>query len=428
LNPEIALPDSELAVLGSVIALDLQGSDLLDELNAEAFTTEERKAAWEIIGELRDAGDSIGEVAFRSAWRKRFPGTVPPVDLCKALDNPLPEALLWGHKHSIEDASRRRAVLAQCRTTSAKLADFNTPLSDCVESLQAVSDIRLPSAQRPASGLDLAKGLQTDLQSIFERQGAPTGIPTPWPNFDAMTGGLQLGELSIVAARPSVGKTALGLNVARHAAMTLGVQTLIISLEMSAGALSRRMLCDAESVPMSELRKGTFKQDDFVAFTRFTGALARAPLRIVQLTSGADVRRVCGIIRQDVRRHGTRLVVLDYLQKIRSAGRHEKKTYEVGEVSSALVGVTKETGVAMLCLAQLNRESDKGDRLPRLSDLADSGQIERDGDLIGLLHRKSTSEDPHGEDASLFIAKCRDGEIGKVSLGFDGRFQRFTGR
>jgi replicative DNA helicase len=428
MNPEIALPESELAVIGSVIGLDLHSSEILDELNADVFTTEARKASWEIIGALRDTGESIGEVAFRSAWRKRFPKTVPPENLCSAMDNPVPEALLWAHKHSIEDASRRRSVLVQCRTTAARLSDFNTPIADCIENLQSVSDIRLPSAQRPASGLDLARGLQADLQSTFERQGAPTGIPTPWPNFNKMTGGLQLGEFSVIGARPSVGKTALGLNVARHAAMNLGVQTLIISLEMSAGALTRRMLCDAEGVPMSELRKGTFNQDDFVAFTKFTGALSKAPLRIVQLTGGADARRVCGIIRQDVRRHGTKLVLIDYLQKIRSSGRHEKRTYEVGEVSTALAGITKETNVAMLCLAQLNRESDKGDRCPRLSDLADSSQVERDGDLIGLLHRKVSPDDLEGEKTSLIIAKARDSETGLIPLSFDGRYQRFTAR
>jgi replicative DNA helicase len=141
---------------------------------------------------------------------------------------------------------------------------------------------------------------------------------------------------------------------------------------------------------------------------------------IVDGIDGMGIRQLCTRVRRHVLKYGIKLVVIDYLQKVRPSERHEKRTYEIGEISSRLKALAVETNVAMLTMAQLNRENtkDKG-RPPRLSDLADSGQIERDADLVGLIHRS-------GSDAKLLIAKQRDGETGIINLNFEGTYCRFT--
>ena len=178
---------------------------------------------------------------------------------------------------------------------------------------------------------------------------------------------------------------------------------------------------------MRELKTGSFKQADFGQFSTFGNRLAAAPLFFVDSIGGTDSSRVCSIIKRAVKSSGVKLVVIDYLQKIHASGKHEKRTYEVGEVSTALKAVAVETGAALLVLAQLSREPEKQKgRMPQISDLADSAQIERDADLIGLLHRDKVENE--GRDAKLIIAKQRDGELGVVELNFEGRFASFENR
>ena len=172
---------------------------------------------------------------------------------------------------------------------------------------------------------------------------------------------------------------------------------------------------------MGILRTGKLEESQKQGFASFTEAIKRSPLRMVDGISGLTVNQICTEVRRMHREAALRLVVIDYLQKVRPSVRHEKRTYEVGEVSGALRALAVETHCAFVTLAQLNREpeKDKG-RMPRLADLADSGQIERDADCVGLLHRPKS-----GAEATLLVAKQRDGETGGCDLRFNGMFCRF---
>jgi replicative DNA helicase len=159
------------------------------------------------------------------------------------------------------------------------------------------------------------------------------------------------------------------------------------------------------------------------------GQLTGSPLKFMDYVRGIDVKRLCAAIRQHVRQHKTEMVLIDYLQKIRPAARHEKRTYEIAGVSEALAALARSTGVALVTLAQLNREPDKDKaRPPRLSDLADSSQIERDADSVILIHRPKTKDDTKGEQATLIVAKQRDGETGVAKVRFNGTYCRFENR
>jgi replicative DNA helicase len=264
--------------------------------------------------------------------------------------------------------------------------------------------------------------LINSIETKFNLNGKLSGLETGLFDLDRITNGLQFSESSILAARPSIGKTALACNIVSHVCLKNKIPTLFISLEMSADALGRRILSCHQQVNMQSLRSGDLNQGDFDKCAKFTTKLTESPLFVHESLGGMSAGTAAGLIRKYAKRNGVKLVVIDYLQKMKADSKHEKRTYEIAESSGILTGAAKESGVALLLIAQLNREGekDKG-RLPRLSDLADSGQIERDADNVFLLHRKR--EEPN--NASLIVAKQRDGETGLISLFFDGPHCQF---
>lgn len=268
-----------------------------------------------------------------------------------------------------------------------------------------------------------AQKLTSHLEARFNLNGKRSGLETGFLDLDRMIDGLQFGEVTILGARPSAGKTAIGCNIANKICLTDKIPTLFLSLEMSSESLCRRMLSCRCGISMGSLRSGAFNQSDFTKMAAFNTILADSPMFIRESFGGMSASEAASLIRRGAKRKGVKLVVLDYLQKLKADSRHEKRTYEVAETSAAMVEAVRETGVAFLCLAQLNRESekDKG-RLPRLADLADSGQIERDADNVLLLHRDRADKN---KPANLLVAKQRDGETGIVQLGFEGQFCRF---
>lgn len=217
--------------------------------------------------------------------------------------------------------------------------------------------------------------------------------------------------------------TGLALNIADHVAINQGIPCLFVSLEMSALALSRRLLSMRGEINGRSIRSGTFTASEFKSMAVFHGKLKDAPLYIMDSPGGVRINQLCHSIRAAVKRWGVRVVFIDYLQKIRPEAKGEKRTYEIGDTSSQLVELTKREKINLFALAQLNRENekDKG-RPPRLSDLADSKSIEADADFVGLLDRPINGDEGQ---AVLRVAKQRDGERGSIPLIFQGWHCRF---
>ena len=261
-------------------------------------------------------------------------------------------------------------------------------------------------------------------QARFSRQGELSGITSGFYRLDQMTDGFQFGELAIIAARPSIGKTAIAIAIAKAAAIDSRIPTLFISLEMSDESIVRRMVSTIGTIPMQDIKTGQLDQGGMKAMSTASAKIAGSPIHFVSGSSVSNIATITAVIRRAVRKWGVKLVLVDYLQKIHGSKAAEKKTYEIAEVSGKLKGVASDTKTAVVALAQLNRENekDKG-RVPRLTDLADSGQIERDADLVLLLNRERNQ--PQGE-AVIAIAKQRDGECGLVPLWYDGKYCRFS--
>jgi len=319
----------------------------------------------------------------------------------------------------------RRNVIQSCSQISSMAMD-KAPVEEIMSRANTLADIGLPDESTGYDGRGSSDKMVLDLERRFQLNGALSGLDTGFHRLNEICEGLQFGEQAIIGARPSMGKTAIGLDIFYHNVFEREQPSLFISLEMSVAGLMRRNLSKFSNIPLKEIRRGSYTQEQFARFQLFHQRASRAPMYIIDGTGGMSITEIEYQVRRYVRLHGVKLVVIDYLQKAKASIKHEKRTYEIGDVSERLKGLAVETNAAFLTLAQLNREPDKDKgRMPRLNDLADCGQIERDGDLIGLLHRDKLDA---SQFCGLIVAKQRDGELGMVPLEFDGEHCCFRNR
>lgn len=264
-----------------------------------------------------------------------------------------------------------------------------------------------------------------DVEERRERGGGLAGLSTGFKQLDAMTGGLEPGQLVIVAARPSVGKTVAGCNIAAHAAGA-GVAVLFFTLEMGRREIAQRILAARSGVTVQAMRSGTSDRHDWDQMTEMVAASAGWPL-FIDDTPAVTVAYVRAKARRIQRTHGLGLIVLDYLGLMRGIG--DNRTQEVGSISRGLKALAKELKVPVIALAQLNRASEgRPNRQPTLADLRDSGEIEQDADIVAMLHREDMHRTaPEWEGlAQMFIRKNRNGPTGECLLALDGPRMRFT--
>jgi replicative DNA helicase len=259
------------------------------------------------------------------------------------------------------------------------------------------------------------------------------GLATGFIDLDRMTSGLQSGELAIIAARPSMGKTALAMNIVEHVALTGKKATAVFSMEMSGAQLAMRMIGSVGRVDQHELRTGTFKEDDWSHLIEAVGKLNDAHVYIDD-TAGLNAlelrSRARRLHRQCAEVGGLSLIVVDYLQLMSGtrAGREENRATEIAEISRSLKGLAKELKVPVVALSQLNRSVEsRQDKRPMMSDLRESGAIEQDADLILFIYREEVynPETQNKGAAEIIVAKQRNGPTGKVTLTFVGRHTRF---
>ena len=419
--------DDEMGLVGACL---LGGVDTAIEVCAQvpvnAIFHDSLREAYSLIHHLSGVGSQCDQMALAREWN-RLKGAQPaPIELWLAAENacPSPANASW-HVQGVMDGWRRRRVMESGSLLASRSKDASVTVDELISEAETVLSGNETSQVEILTGKQAAGACISDLEARHARQGQIGGIETGFQEFDKMTDGLQRGEQAVIAARPSIGKTAIALSILEHACLRGNIPTLVITLEMSPGSLLRRMASSWCQIPMTTLRTGQFDERQFGKLVAYNVACSKAPLHIADGVSGLTVAAICATVRRCVRKYGVKLVIVDYLQKVSPTTKHEKRTYEVAEVSSKLKAVAAKTGVAMLTLAQLNRESEKDKRPPRLSDLADSGQIERDADLVALLHRDRGGENAH--DASLIVAKQRDGETGCIKIHFDGKFCKFTG-
>ncbi len=330
----------------------------------------------------------------------------------------------------VREAAKKRNLIS----VASEIASLGYDRSESADKLLDTAQGRiftLGTEQGSQSLESLSTGMHDAINHIdmlMNRSGELTGLPTGFAKLDQLTGGLQPGDLFILAARPSMGKTALALNVARNAAVDTGLKVAVFSLEMTTRSLVMRMLSSEAKVDFSAFRSGLISSEVHGRLMAAAARLAEAGIWIDD-SGAATVLEMRAKSRRLHAEHGLDLVVVDYLQLAHGDGGAGSREQEISEISRGLKGLAKELNIPVLALSQLNRgpENRKEDKRPMLADLRESGAIEQDADIIGFIYRDVVynRETEHENLAELIIAKQRNGPTDTVRLEFEGRYAQF---
>jgi len=287
------------------------------------------------------------------------------------------------------------------------------------------------SGSRGRSGFKALKHILPEavdrIDVLHQSDGDITGIPSGYNEFDKLTAGLQPGELIVIAGRPSMGKTALALNIAENAAIGTKVPTAIFSMEMPSQQLAFRMISSLGRVDQTHLRTGRFPDEDWSRINTAVQLMSEAPM-FIDDTPGLSPTEIRARARRLQREHGLGLIVVDYLQLMAVPGSKENRATEISEISRSLKALAKELSLPVIALSQLNRSVEqRTDKRPVMSDLRESGAIEQDADLILFIYREEVynQDTPRKGIADIAIAKQRNGPIGDFPLTFVGRYTKF---
>jgi len=430
--------DAERFVLGSVLLNQDTYFQVAGAVEPEDFSLESHRRIFARMKDLYDRGEKIDRVTLANELMKQ--GQIESVggfSYLVSLDEGLPElSNLDSYIRIVKDKATLRKLIFSAQKLIDRCfigeEDPDEILASAEESLLKLGEAR--AGERLESPATVISNFPGGVNAFLDPSQRVSGLSTGFAKFDEMTGGLHGGELLILAARPSMGKTALALNVAQHVAThpQMRKPVAVFSLEMSSASLLTRLLCSAARVDQHKFRAGYLNADERRKLQVALADLTESPL-FLDDTAGVNLMDVHSKLRRMQAEHGLSLVVIDYLQLMSSRGRSENRNQEVSAISRGLKLMAKDLDVPFLVLSQLSRAAETriGDHKPQLSDLRDSGSIEQDADLVAFIFReevyKRDREDLRGL-ADLIIAKQRNGPIGNVPLRFLGQFTRFENR
>jgi len=332
-----------------------------------------------------------------------------------------------------------RQIITTCTECAARSYEDQENVSGLLDDVEAkvfaISNERY-KAKLPGIKEHVFEAIES-IEKLYERRGSITGVSTGFTDLDRMTDGLHGAEMFVIAARPSMGKTAFAMNIAEYVAVDLQKAVAVFSLEMSSQQLVQRLLCSRARVNMKKIKDGFLSERDFPSITT-AGAQLSASQMYIDDTAGLSILELRAKARRLKTQHDIQLIVIDYLQLLKSPSRRaaDNRQLEIAEISSGVKALAKELNIPIIVLAQLNRnpESRTGATKgrPRLSDLRESGSIEQDADIVGLLVREEYYADGDEEvkeklsgKATLIIAKQRNGPVGDIPLVFQKDFTRF---
>ncbi len=332
----------------------------------------------------------------------------------------------------VRDKALQRSLITVCADIIGNSfdtsRDVNSLLSESEQAVFAVAD-RTSSGKKFKSSKDLIAEVFEELTMRMERNESVTGVTTGYTRLDSLTAGLQPSDLVIVAARPSMGKTAFALNMAMRAAVQDNVPVAIYSLEMSMEQLMMRMLCSWGKVNLADVRRGFLEQDAWNRLYAAADVLGKAPIFIDDSPSLTPME-LSARTRRLKAEAGVGMVMVDYLQLMRSAKRTDSREQEISDISRSLKALAKEMDIPVVALSQLNRKlEERGDKRPLLSDLRESGAIEQDADVIMFIYRdevyNKNPDNPAKGTAEIIIGKQRNGPVGMATLAYVAPFTAF---
>jgi replicative DNA helicase len=434
-------PEAEQGVLGCVL---LSPNDCMGECigrfkaGTDVFYDLRHQTIFSMLVEMYDSREAIDLITLQQRLKnKQLLEEVGGITYLAALPDTVPSAAnLSYYLDIVMEKYLLRKMIHTCTEVVGRVYDYEGEVDALLDEVERdilrISESRVQNLTITIK--DLVKKAISTIEDFHQRQGMLTGVGTGFTDLDKMTSGLHGGEMVVIAARPSMGKTSLAMNIAEYVAIEQRLPVGVFSLEMTSESLVLRMLCSRSRVNLRNVREGFLAERDFPKLTGSAGKLANAPL-FIDDSSALSILQLRAKARRMWQQYGIKLFVIDYLQLLHSTARRaENRQQEIADISSGIKSLAKELSVPVIVLSQLNRELEREkNRKPRLSDLRESGAIEQDADVVGLLYKPSSGDDEESgnaaeEDAvpvNLLIAKQRNGPTGDVNLTFLKSYTRF---
>ena len=436
-------PEAEISVLGGMLIDGDAVARALEVVDDSMFYREANRRIFRSMARLFQRGQVIDPITISEELKKtdELESVGGMAYLAELLDAVPTAANIEYHARIVRERALLRKLI---EAASQTIRDAYEPGERTVEEVldQAEHNVFQVAQSHEREGFVWIKKILyptfEKIEQIQAAQGGITGIPTGFSDLDEMTGGFQRGDLVIVAARPSMGKTAMVTGVALHASITHQIPTAVFSLEMSKEQLVQRMLCSEALVDLGKLLRGRLSDDDYVRLAQAAGHLNTAPIWIDDSGALSVLEMRAKARRLKAEQPDLGLIVVDYLQLMHGGGgNQENRQQEVSSISRGLKGLAKELGVPIVSLSQLSRAPEqRADHRPQLSDLRESGSLEQDADLVMFLYRpeyyvtkEEAAEKGLQGKAELIIGKQRNGPTGTVDLFFRKectRFENFT--
>lgn len=425
--------EAEQAVLGAVFLEPAAFSSASELLMPDDFYRAGHQRIFETMMKLSDRGEPIDLVTVTTSLSNgRILDEVGGVSYLTDLASSVPTAANISYYSKIVE---EKALLRRLIRTATDIVTTTFDKEDEVEDVlnEAEKNILEVSSRNNSGSFKAIKDVLIDvydnIEQLHQNNADVTGVASGFRDLDRITSGFQPNDLIIVAARPSVGKTAFALNVAQNVAVNTNENVAIFSLEMGADQLVQRMLCAEGNIDSQRLRTGSLENDDWSKLTMAMGSLSNAGI-FIDDSPGirvSEIRSKCRRLKQE---HGLGMILIDYLQLIQgSANSKDNRQQEVSEISRSLKGLARELNVPLIALSQLSRGVEsRQDKRPMMSDLRESGSIEQDADIVGFLYRDDyyDTESEKENIIEIIISKQRNGPTGTVELAFVKEYNKFV--
>ncbi|MBW1650533.1 MAG: replicative DNA helicase [Deltaproteobacteria bacterium] len=425
--------EAEEALLGAILVDNENLLDILEVLTPADFYKSAHGIIFSAITELFNEDEPVDLITLSNKLREKeeFEKVGGAFFLARLADAvPLPSNAKHYANIVRDKATLRRLIEKASHITKLCYEDSGNVIDVIDFAENAIFEI---SENKTSPGFfRISNIVQDAIDAIEERQSNKalvTGVETGFSKFDEMTAGLQKSDFIIVAGRPSMGKTAFGMNIARNAAVNNNIPVAIFSLEMSKEQLAMRLLCSEAKIDSSKIRSGFLSKDDFSKITDAAGVLSEAPIYIDDSprTSAMEIRTKARRLKME---KDLGLVVIDYIQLMKTRSDLERRDLEISDISRSLKILAKELDIPVVALSQLNRKlEERHDKRPVLSDLRESGALEQDADVVTFIYRdevyNKSEENPNIGKAEILIRKQRNGPTGTVALTFLSSYTRF---
>ena len=423
--------DAEQAILGGILINNDAMNQIMDILSAECFYREAHMHLYQGMVALYNNNEPIDLITLSQyLTEKNLLEKAGGIDyLTSLVDAVSTSAGIVYHAEIVRDLFVRRQLLTQCSIISEScLQNWQATDELLDQAEQAIFDIAEEKSGDGFASMDhIIQGSFQKLESVAEHEGFVTGVPTDFIEFDRYTAGLQPSDLIIIAGRPSMGKTALALNIGYNAAVKTKKGIAIFSLEMSKMQLGLRLLGFEAQINATRLRTGHLMDKDWLKLTEAANHLSELPL-FIDDNSGLTVLDMKARCRRLVKKTDLALVVVDYMQLIQGRRSAESRQIEISEISRSLKALAKDLNVPVIALSQLNRKvEDRPNKRPQLADLRESGAIEQDADVIAFIYRDEVynKNEENRNIAEIILAKQRNGPTGYFKLTFQPEYTRF---